>query len=29
MNAVFERPSPWLWMRRVFVGFDIPLSSRC
>jgi rod shape determining protein RodA len=25
MNAVFERPSPWLWVRRVFGGFDGPL----
>ncbi|KPF51174.1 rod shape-determining protein RodA [beta proteobacterium AAP121] len=26
MNAVFERPSPWLLLRRVFSGFDGPLS---
>ncbi len=25
MNAVFARPSPWLWIRRVFGGFDVPL----
>jgi rod shape determining protein RodA len=25
MNAVFERPSPWLLLRRVFGGFDGPL----
>lgn len=25
MNAVFERPSPWVHVRRVFVGFDAPL----
>jgi rod shape determining protein RodA len=25
MNAVFERPSPWLLVRRVFGGFDGPL----
>ncbi len=25
MNAVFVRPSPWLWVRRVFGGFDGPL----
>jgi rod shape determining protein RodA len=25
MNAVFERASPWLRLRRVFAGFDAPL----
>jgi rod shape determining protein RodA len=25
MNAVFERPSAWWWLRRVFGGFDGPL----
>jgi rod shape determining protein RodA len=25
MNAVFERPSPWLRLQRVFAGFDGPL----
>ena len=25
MSAVFERPSPWLRVRRVFAGFDGPL----
>ncbi|MBL8307248.1 MAG: rod shape-determining protein RodA, partial [Rubrivivax sp.] len=25
MNAVFERPSPWLLVRRLFGGFDGPL----
>ena len=25
MNAVFERPSPWLRVQRVFAGFDGPL----
>ena len=27
MNAVFERPSPWLLLRRVFGGFDGPLFA--
>ncbi len=27
MNAVFERPSPWLIVRRVFGGFDGPLFA--
>ncbi len=25
MNAVFERPSPWWWFKRIFGGFDGPL----
>jgi rod shape determining protein RodA len=25
MSAVFERPTPWWWIRRVFSGFDGPL----
>jgi len=27
MNAIFERPSPWLMVRRVFGGFDGPLFA--
>jgi rod shape determining protein RodA len=27
MNAVFERPSPWFLLRRIFGGFDGPLSA--
>ena len=27
MNAVFERPSPWPLVRRVFMGFDGPLFA--
>ncbi len=27
MNAVFERPSPWLLLRRLFGGFDGPLLA--
>jgi len=27
VNAVFARPSPWLWLRRVFGGFDGPLFA--
>jgi rod shape determining protein RodA len=26
MNAIFEQPSPWSRMRRIFVGFDGPLA---
>jgi rod shape determining protein RodA len=26
MNAIFERPSPWLLLRRVFSGFDAALA---
>ena len=25
MSALFDRPSPWQWLRRVFGGFDAPL----
>ena len=27
MNTVFERPSPWLLLRRIFGGFDGPLLT--
>jgi rod shape determining protein RodA len=27
MSVVFERASPWLWLRRVFGGFDGPLLA--
>jgi rod shape determining protein RodA len=27
MNAVFERPSPWLHLKRVFAGFDATLFA--
>jgi rod shape determining protein RodA len=27
MIAIFERPSPWSWVRRIFSGFDGPLFA--